>query len=68
MPTTSSPTFRDRAIAALQRLPKNSSADDLHHRLYVLEKIEKSEAAVRERGVVSHARARQRMRKWLTKG
>ncbi len=59
--------IRDQAIDAFQKLPKNASAEDLQYQLYVLEKIRRSEEAISARGTVSHAEAKQRMRKWLTK-
>lgn len=64
MVTTS---IRDQALAALKRLPKDCSFEDLQYRLYVLEKVRKGEESLREPGgAVSHAAAKRRMKKWLS--
>ena len=60
-------TVRDDAIAALKRLPADSTLEDLQYRLYVLEKIRKGEASLDQHGPVSQADAKRRMRKWLSK-
>ena len=60
-------TVRDDAIAALKRLPADSTLEDLQYRLYVLEKVRKGEASLAKSGPVSHAKAKQRLRKWLSR-
>lgn len=61
------PTVRDDAIAAIKRLPADSTFEDLQYRLYVLEKIRKGEESLSKHGPISHAEAKRRMRKWLSK-
>jgi hypothetical protein len=62
-----STSVRDSAIDALRRLPKDASIEDLQYRLYVIEKIRKSEESIAKHGTVTHEAAKRRMRKWLSK-
>lgn len=60
-------SVRDQALAAIRRMPVDSSLEDVQYRLYVLEKIRKSEDSYAKDGGLSHAEAKRRMRKWLGK-
>ena len=63
MPTSN---IRDSAVAALRKLPPDATMEDLQYRLYVLEKIKNGEASLSDKGGVTHAEAKRRMKKWLS--
>ena len=50
----------------LSVLPENCSLEDIQYHLYVLEKIKRGLARVEVEGAVSHAKAKERLKRWLT--
>lgn len=50
----SNPTAKQLALRVLEQLPEDATLEDAMERLYLLEKIERGRAAVREGRVVEH--------------
>ena len=48
------PTQKQLALQAVQQLPEDATFEDIMERLYLLEKIERGRADVREGRVVAH--------------
>ena len=48
------PTQKQLALQAVQQLPEDATFEDIMERLYLLEKIERGRADIREGRVVAH--------------
>lgn len=62
MPTVSE---REKALQAVQDLPRNATIEDAMDRLYLLLKIERGLAQADAGQGISHQDAKQRMARWL---
>ena len=60
-------TAKSKVKILLNKLPDDSTFEDIQYHLYVLEKIEKGAAAADEQGVIPQGEAHKRLGKWLTK-
>lgn len=59
-------TVKSEVAEMLSVLPENCSLEDIQYHLYVLEKIKRGLERVEVEGAVSHAEARERLKRWLT--
>lgn len=50
----------------IRSLPDNSSMEDIRYHLYVLDKIQKGQQAIRDGKGISHEEAKARLSKWIT--
>jgi len=50
----------------IRSLPDNSSVEDIQYHLYVLDKIQKGQQAIRDGKGISHEEAKARLSKWIT--
>lgn len=62
-----STTVRRRALAILLSMPDEASVDDVLSGLYFRLKIEQRLQEAREGRTVSHAEAKHRLRRWLSR-
>lgn len=51
----------------LDHLPDDSTLEDIHYHLYVLEKIHRGEARTKNEGSLTQDDVEARLRKWITK-
>ncbi|HEX9627517.1 MAG TPA: hypothetical protein VGA00_11325 [Acidiferrobacterales bacterium] len=51
----------------LDQLPEDSTLEDIHYHLYVLEKIRRGEARAQNEGTLAQDDVEARLRKWITK-
>ena len=51
-------------LELVQQMPDEIDVEELQYRLYVLEKLRRSEESIRAGRVVSHEEARRRMDEW----
>ena len=51
----------------LKLLPDDSTLEDIHYHLYVLEKIRRGEARAKTEGTLTQDEVEARLRKWNTK-
>ena len=58
-------TVKEIAKQTIDRLPKESSIDDIMHALYINAKFERGTNEIRDGKGVSHKKAKQRLQKWL---
>lgn len=49
----------------LKHLPDDSTLEDIHYHLYVLEKIRRGQNDIRDGRHYTHAQAKERLAKWL---
>ncbi len=50
----------------IQNLPDDSTAEDIQYHLYVLDKIQKGQQAIRDGKEISHEEAKARLSKWIS--
>jgi len=50
----------------LRVLPENCTLEDIQYHLYVLEKIRRGIDRVEAEGAISHAEAKERLKRWIT--
>ena len=50
----------------IRSLPDGSTVEDIQYHLYVLDKIQKGQEAVRDGKGISHEEAKARLSKWIT--
>ena len=50
----------------LRGLPDDSSVEDIQYHVYVLDKIQKGQQAIRDGKGISHEEAKTRLSKWIT--
>jgi hypothetical protein len=51
----------------LEHLPEDSTLEDIHYHLYVLEKIRRGETRAKTEGTLSQDEVEARLRKWITR-
>jgi hypothetical protein len=61
-----SPTLKHQVRELIDQMPENCTAEDIHYRLYLLEKIRKGEASLK-RGGIPHDEVRKRAAAWRRK-
>ena len=57
-------TLKQEALESLQRLPDNADIDEIMYRLYVVNKIRKSRAAIEHGDVISHGDLKREIEQW----
>lgn len=60
-------TTKQEVTALLDRLPEDSSLEDVQYHLYVIEKIRRGIERTEGEGALSQEQAEQHLKKWLTK-
>jgi hypothetical protein len=50
----------------IRNLPDDSTVEDIQYHLYVLDKIQKGQEAIRDGKGISHEDAKARLSKWIT--
>jgi len=50
----------------IRNLPEDSTVEDIQYHLYVLDKIQKGQDAIRDGKGISHEEAKARLSKWIT--
>jgi len=50
----------------IRNLPDDSTVEDIQYHLYVLDKIQKGQEAIRDGKGISHEEAKARLSKWIT--
>ena len=50
----------------VRNLPDDSTMEDIQYHLYVLDKIQKGQEAIRDGKGISHEEAKTRLSKWIT--
>ena len=50
----------------IRSLPDDSTVEDIQYHLYVLDKIQKGQQAIRDGKGISHEEAKARLSKWIT--
>jgi hypothetical protein len=60
-------TAKQEVASLLERLPEDSSLEDVQYHLYVIEKIRRGLERAEAEGVISHVQAEDRLGKWLIK-
>jgi hypothetical protein len=61
-----SPTLKHQVRELIEQMPDDCTAEDIHYRLYLLEKIRRGEASLK-RGGISHDEVRKRAAAWRRK-
>jgi len=59
-------SLKDDIAQMIKELPADTSLEDIQYHLYILEKVQIGQQAIRDGNGVSHAEARKRLAKWLT--
>lgn len=57
-------SVKDDLRALIDHLPDDADMDEVHYRLYVIEKIRKSRETMEKGGVMSQAEAERRFAEW----
>ncbi|HQT30249.1 MAG TPA: hypothetical protein PLE48_04885 [Thiobacillus sp.] len=60
-------TAKQEIVSLLDRLPEDSSLEDVQYHLYVIEKIRRGLERAEAEGTTTQAQAEERLGKWLTK-
>lgn len=60
-------TTKQEVVSLLERLPENSSLEDVQYHLYVIEKIRRGLVRAEIEGTLSQEQAEVRLGKWLIK-
>lgn len=58
-------TPKSEVASMLEKLPDNSSFEDIQYHLYVLEKVARGIERADKEGAIPHETAKQRLGKWL---
>ena len=56
---------KEKAKSLIDKLPDNTTIDDIIHALYIQAKLERAEKSIREGKGISHEEAKKRLQKWL---
>jgi len=59
-------SFKKNIEQMIRSLPDNSSVEDIQYHLYVLDKIQKGQKAIRDGKGITHEEAKARLSKWIT--
>lgn len=57
---------KDEVASLLDKLPDDTSLEDIQYHLYILEKVKRGLARVETEGGIPHEAAKARLGKWLT--
>jgi hypothetical protein len=57
-------SVKQRVLELLDQLPDDCTIEDVQYQLYLLEKINRSEEAIRRGDVISHDEVRRRVASW----
>ena len=57
-------TLKNQAIGAISKLPESANIDDIMYRLYVIDKIQKGQDAVKEGKSISIKSLKKEMKSW----
>ena len=57
-------TLKKEAMIAIEKLPENAKIDDIMYRLYVIDKINKGQNAVRENRILSADELKVEIQNW----
>ncbi len=60
-------TAKQEVRELLDQLPEDSTLEDIHYHLYVLEKIHRGENRAKNDGTLAQDEVEARLRKWITK-
>jgi hypothetical protein len=60
-------TAKQDTQTLLDKLPDDSTLEDIQYHLYVLDKIRRGEERADKEGTISHEEVKQRLKKWLSK-
>ena len=60
-------TVREEITALLDKLPPESTLEDVQYHLYVLEKVHHGLEAIKVQGGISQEEAEKRLEKWIIK-
>jgi hypothetical protein len=61
------PSIKDRIRDVLADLPDDCTEEDVQCQLYLIEKINRSEASLARKGGISHAKVKRRVASWLSR-
>ncbi|MFT5124838.1 MAG: hypothetical protein ACI97B_003476 [Verrucomicrobiales bacterium] len=59
--------LKENVSEMIRRMPDDASLEDMQYHLYVLEKLQRGQADIRDGKGVCHKEAKERLAKWLTK-
>lgn len=59
-------SLKENVEQMIRNLPDDSTAEDIQYHLYVLDKIQKGQEALRDGKGISHEEAKARLSKWIT--
>jgi hypothetical protein len=65
--TRPSRSLKSQVLNLVEQMPDDCTVDDIHYQLYVIDKINRGEDALRRRGGIPHAQVRKAFARWLTK-
>lgn len=57
--------IKEMAKQVIDKLPDESSMDDIMHALYITAKFEHGEEQIRKGSGIPHEKAKQKLQKWL---
>lgn len=60
-------TTKQEVTSLLEKLPDDSSLEDVQYHLYVIEKIRRGVERAESEGALSQEQTEQQLKKWLTK-
>lgn len=58
-------TVKEQVIEAINRMPDDSTIDDIGYELYVIETVQKGLDELDRGDYLTHAQAREKLEKWL---
>lgn len=59
-------TPKSEVASMLKGLPEDSSFEDIHYHLYVLEKVTRGLERAKKEGAIPHREVKKRLKKWLS--
>jgi DNA-binding MltR family transcriptional regulator len=57
-------TLKDEAIEAIQKLPESATMDDIMYRLYVIDKVKRSQKAVKNGKTITVEELKREIQSW----
>lgn len=64
---TKMPTLKQQVRRLINELPENCTVEDIQYQLYLMDKINRGEEALRQAGGIPHEDIKKRFAPWLTK-
>jgi predicted transcriptional regulator len=58
-------SIKEKACEVISRMPEDSTFEDIHYHLYVLECIERDERDIEDGKMLNHDEVERRLAKWL---